>query len=65
MEREHLERSDSDSHLALMPSEGKTLLAREYAKYKNRLYRLHDGGAIFISKSEPRGQIPRLEIERW
>jgi hypothetical protein len=35
MEREHFGRLDSESH-QLMPSEGKTPLPPEYAKYKNR-----------------------------
>jgi hypothetical protein len=47
MEREHLARLDGDSHRALVPSEGETLLACEYAKYKNRLFRIGDGKAIF------------------
>jgi hypothetical protein len=32
------QRPDSDSQTSLMPSEGKTPLPREYAKYKKRLY---------------------------
>jgi hypothetical protein len=51
------ERSDSGSHLALMPSEGKTLLAWQYAKYKNRPFRCHGGGAIFCRSFEWSRQI--------
>jgi hypothetical protein len=36
MEREHLAGSDSDQRFQLMPSEGKTPVPCEYAKYKNR-----------------------------
>jgi hypothetical protein len=56
MEREHLGRLDGDSHPALMPSEGKTLLAWEYAKYKNRPFRIHDDRAILSERLERRGR---------
>jgi hypothetical protein len=53
MEWEHLARvGQRRAAFRPMPSEGKTLLAREYAKYKNRLYRFHGYGIIYILKDK-------------
>jgi hypothetical protein len=53
MEWEHLARvGQRRAAFRPLPSEGKTLLAREYAKYKNRLYRFHGCGIIYVSKNK-------------